>query len=255
LGAIMRVIPVIDLMHGQVVRGVAGKRSEYRPIESRIAADSHPATVAQAFVERFGFETVYVADLDAIEGGPRNFAAWQAIGDVGLKLWLDVGISNSAAVADIVNLSTGLGRSARLVVGLETLESEEALIAMRDLSPQPPVFSLDLKDGRPLVRIAEWLELSPLEIALCVHTAGMADLIVLDLADVGGGGGTRTLGLCRQIRKDVPFRQLIAGGGVRGIDDLMALADAGCDAALVASALHDGRLNKMEIDKVESRLR
>jgi len=37
-------------------------------------------------------------------------------------------------------------------------------------------------------------------------------------------------------------RSLIAGGGVRGLADLTALARAGCNAALVASALHDGKL-------------
>ena len=33
----MEVIPVIDLLGGQVVRGVAGRRDEYRPIVSQIA--------------------------------------------------------------------------------------------------------------------------------------------------------------------------------------------------------------------------
>jgi uncharacterized protein related to proFAR isomerase len=44
---------------------------------------------------------------------------------------------------------------------------------------------------------------------------------------------------------------LIAGGGVRGLDDLKALADAGCDAALVASALHDGRLSREDIERAK----
>jgi phosphoribosylformimino-5-aminoimidazole carboxamide ribotide isomerase len=40
-----------------------------------------------------------------------------------------------------------------------------------------------------------------------------------------------------------PFLEIISGGGVRGPRDLQALAAAGADAALVASALHDGRLS------------
>jgi hypothetical protein len=36
--------------------------------------------------------------------------------------------------------------------------------------------------------------------------------------------------------------QIVAGGGVRSAADLRSLSAAGCDAALVASALHDGRL-------------
>ena len=82
----MRVIPVIDLMGGQVVRGVAGRRSEYRPVESRIAGDARPATVARAFVDEFGFEAAYVADLDAIVHGRYSSGiAWREIAGVGLE--------------------------------------------------------------------------------------------------------------------------------------------------------------------------
>src|SRR6187431_505841 len=93
----MRVIPVIDLMYGQVVRGVAGRRSEYRPIQSQIAADARPATVARAFVERFGFETVYVADLDAIGGGAPDLISLEMIARAGLNLWVDAGVGKPFA--------------------------------------------------------------------------------------------------------------------------------------------------------------
>jgi phosphoribosylformimino-5-aminoimidazole carboxamide ribotide isomerase len=69
---------------------------------------------------------------------------------------------------------------------------------------------------------------------------------------VGVGGGTRTLDLCRQIQEEFPRVELTAGGGVRGLDDLKVLAAAGCDAALVASALHDGRLTAEDVRQAES---
>jgi phosphoribosylformimino-5-aminoimidazole carboxamide ribotide isomerase len=65
---------------------------------------------------------------------------------------------------------------------------------------------------------------------------------VLDLAGVGMDAGVAALALCRQLRQKHPQLELISGGGVRGREDLHALAEAGCNAALVASALHDGRL-------------
>ena len=49
------VIPVIDLKDGVVVRGVAGRRDEYRPIESRFASDPRPATVAQGLARTILF--------------------------------------------------------------------------------------------------------------------------------------------------------------------------------------------------------
>jgi phosphoribosylformimino-5-aminoimidazole carboxamide ribotide isomerase len=67
-------------------------------------------------------------------------------------------------------------------------------------------------------------------------------LIVLDVAAVGIGEGVPTLDVCRAVRSMAPHAMVVSGGGVRGPDDLAALEDAGCDAALVASALHDGAI-------------
>jgi phosphoribosylformimino-5-aminoimidazole carboxamide ribotide isomerase len=246
----MRVIPVIDLMGGQVVRGIAGRRDEYRPVVSQIAADARPATVARALVERFGFDTVYVADLDAIVQGRPDVRAWSEIAGAGLRLWLDAGIGNASYAWRIVDQIVLAEIEVRLVVGLESLESEKDFFSIGEMHGfVPPIFSLDLHGGQPLVRNPAWKELTPLEIAMAAKSMEARDLIVLDLADVGVGGGTRTLNLCRQIAAVSRTQTLIAGGGVRGVGDLQALAEAGCKGALVASALHDRRLSRDDIDR------
>jgi phosphoribosylformimino-5-aminoimidazole carboxamide ribotide isomerase len=244
----MLVIPVIDLMGGLVVRGVAGRRNEYRPIKSRIANDAQPATVAHAFAEQFGFDIAYVADLDAITNGRPNVAAWKEIAAVGLKLWLDAGVGNSEVARKLTDQIDAANIDVRLVIGLESLESQDELASIVEAcGHQWPIFSLDMKNGQPLVRNPPWRDSSPLILARMAMAAGIQDLIVLDLADVGTSGGARTLDLCREIRGLPAIGNLIAGGGVRGLEDLRAIATAGCDAALVASALHDGRLTSEDL--------
>jgi HisA/HisF family protein len=246
----MRIIPVIDLLHGQVVRGVGGKRSEYRAIESQIALDTRPATVAQAFVKQFGFQTAYVADLDAITAGRHSTDGWKQIAAAGLKIWLDAGINNSLAARKIIAAGKELNFDFELVIGLESLESPSELIDIQQLCRGRAIFSLDMGGGQPLTEIDTWKSLAPIEIAAHAISRGTNRLIILDLADVGESGGTRTLQLCRDLRKDHPHIELIAGGGVRGLDDLKNLADAGCNSALVASALHDGRLKPDELERI-----
>lgn len=247
----MRVIPVIDLLDGQVVRGIAGRRKEYRPIQSRLASDSQPATIAREFREQFGFDTVYVADLDAITGGDRrrNIPALEAISDAGLKLWLDAGTGDHRSVGEVLETAVCRAVLADIVVGLETLKRPNNWHLIAEIKEyRSAIFSLDLKAGVPVTQIAEWQHFTAMDIAQVMHAAGVDDMIVLDLADVGSGAGTRTIDLCRQLRQSLPGIRLTAGGGVRGRDDLAALADAGCDAALVASALHDGRLTASDIE-------
>src|SRR5439155_8020688 len=64
----LELIPVVDLLHGQVVRGVRGERAAYRPIESALCRSSDPATVARILCDHCAARRLYVADLDALTG-------------------------------------------------------------------------------------------------------------------------------------------------------------------------------------------
>ncbi len=72
-------------------------------------------------------------------------------------------------------------------------------------------------------------------------------MIVLDLAQVGMGNGPGTEALCRDLAITFPDVEIVAGGGVRGMEDLQSLKACGVRAVLVASALHDGRLHREQL--------
>ena len=184
-------------------RGIGGRRDEYRPIVSRIAADARPATVARALVERFGFGTVYVADLEAIVHGRLSVTAWQEIAAAGLKLWLDAAAATPDSIDRIENALAQIAVDAELILGLESVTNVSQLTTVGERSGlRPTVFSLDLKSGRPLIReTCELHGFTPLGIVSVARHSGIDRVIVLDLADVGSGNGTRTLDLCREIRR------------------------------------------------------
>jgi phosphoribosylformimino-5-aminoimidazole carboxamide ribotide isomerase len=238
----VQVLPVLDLLGGQVVRGIAGRREEYRPIVSRLCADARPASVARALVEQFRFAEAYVADLDAIAGRDPDWASYEAIADCGLRLWVDAGLTGVERARAFVR-PEAVRFIARVIVGLESLARREALAELLTLiGRERLVFSLDLRHGRPITRVSEWRDRDPVEIARDVFDFGVRSMVVLDLARVGVGAGVGTEALARSLRTMQPAVELIGGGGVRGADDLRSLAAAGYDAALVASALHDGRV-------------
>jgi phosphoribosylformimino-5-aminoimidazole carboxamide ribotide isomerase len=76
--------------------------------------------------------------------------------------------------------------------------------------------------------------------------AGLREAIVLDLARVGSGAGP-DVALVAELRAAFPALELLAGGGVRTIDDLRALDGAGAAGALVATALHSGVIGPREL--------
>jgi phosphoribosylformimino-5-aminoimidazole carboxamide ribotide isomerase len=242
----MRIIPVIDLKGGVVVHAVAGERQRYKPIRSRLVGSSDPFAVAEAF-RVCGFGELYVADLDAIGGGLIDMVSLQRLGDAGLQISLDAGVSCLARARELARLPDQIPTLGSLVLGLESLVDSKLLgQSLGVLGPGRCIFSLDLRNGEPVTTCPTWHRATAWEIADAVIGEGIQRIIVLDLARVGTGQGPTTLELCGELHRTHPNVEIIAGGGVRGSEDLEQMKAAGCSAALVASALHDGRLTLLE---------
>src|SRR5713226_4537808 len=133
----MNVVPVLDLLKGQVVHGVAGQRANYRPIKSHLTPSAKPVDVAAVLHRHFGFTTFYVADLDAIAGAEPAFSTFEALQASGFRLWVDAGVvevTQARALAD-----SGV---ARIIAGLETLAGPEIFAEICRDTRLPTIFSL-----------------------------------------------------------------------------------------------------------------
>jgi len=223
-------LPVLDLKGGIPVRARAGKRHEYAPLGGT-ALDA-----ARAHRARVGHGDVYVADLDAIAGAEPAWDVVAALHGDGFALWLDAGV----ATADRAAALSAAGVE-RIVVGLETVAGPEVLATVIARHGDRVVFSLDLRDGEPILGSATWRG-DARSIADEVISLGVRRLLVLDLARVGVGEGTGTEALLAELHAAHPAVELLAGGGVRGRADLERLAAVGVGRVLVASALRDGTL-------------
>jgi phosphoribosylformimino-5-aminoimidazole carboxamide ribotide isomerase len=208
----VRVVGVIDLKGGTAVHAVRGERERYRPI-------GDPLSVAR----RYGLDELYVADLDAIAGGPLQTAAIASLAGTA-RVMVDAGDSEPQALLDL-----GVDR---VVVGTETLADADTL-------PPDAVLSVDLFAGRVLSRDPRLAGLPALDAV--ARLAGQREVIVLDLARVGTGAGPDVATIA-EIHAAFPELSLLAGGGVRDAEDLRALEDAGAAGALVATALLRGGL-------------
>lgn len=238
----MRILPVIDLKGGVVVRGVGGRRSEYQPVRSLLCDDPSPTAVGRAF-RGLGLNEAYLADLDAIAGATPGWSAYGAVIECGLNLWVDAGLTTADGAWRLAEFRHRGQALSGIVAGLESLTDWDVLAEMLSVvGRERLIFGVDLRDGAPLTANPAWHGVPPEQIAEHAHELGVRRFIVLDLAGVGMGRGVSTAALCRHLRRLDASLEIVSGGGVRNSADLAALADAGCDAALVASALHNGRL-------------
>jgi phosphoribosylformimino-5-aminoimidazole carboxamide ribotide isomerase len=199
--------------------------------------------VARAFRDKLGLDRLYVADLDAILGERPNFDVYAKLAGEGFALLIDAGLRDEQAAGPV--LETG---AEAVVAGLETLAGPAALEGLcGQLGPQRVVFSLDMKEGKSLGDLNAWGSVDPREIATRAVECGMERMIVLDLSQVGVEQGVSTFELCSFVRSKHPAIELTTGGGVRGPEDLAALASAGIDGVLIASALHSGAIGRNEL--------
>ena len=236
---VTRIIPVIDILDGVVVRGVAGDRSNYRPIVSRWTTASDPLSVAQALRPWCTHRVIYLADLDGILHGQPHWDVYARLAAAGFEICVDAGWTSPAGAQRLLEIP-----GTCLIAGLESLPTPQRLAELvQDLPADRVIFSLDLRQGHPIFSAepSGWSE-TPREIVEQVVSLGLQRLIVLDLADVGTSRGGSTFALCQQIRQRFPNLHLIAGGGVRGPSDLARWQEIAVDGVLVASAIHDGRL-------------
>ena len=227
----MRIIPVLDLKGGQVVRAEQGRRDRYQPIVTPLSASSDAVAVAEGLRRLHPFPTLYVADLDAIEGrGPNSEALARLAGMPDApELWVDAGLADAAGLEAALE-TTGLCPA----LGSESQGDTELL---RRFGGHPDlILSLDFfADGfRGPAALLEDPDLWPQR------------LIVMTLAKVGSGAGPDFARL-REIKARAGRRMVIAAGGVRDEADLRELARLGIAAALVATSLHDGTLTPAQI--------
>jgi phosphoribosylformimino-5-aminoimidazole carboxamide ribotide isomerase len=249
----MQVIPVLDLLDAQAVRAVRGERTRYRPIESSLCATSEPLAVARALLTATGARTLYIADLGAIlqQGDHADHVAalLQALNEnpgPEIEIWLDAGYTDFAsmrALFDRIETARHNGNKLRTtlvpVFGTETLRNADALLEAT-AAGFAPVLSLDHRAGRLIADPA----------AAPPDTSWWPSrVIVMTLDHVGSYQGP-DLDTFAAVRAQAGDRALIGAGGIRHAADVSAAAQSGAMAWLVASAIHDGKLDLASVPKL-----
>jgi phosphoribosylformimino-5-aminoimidazole carboxamide ribotide isomerase len=228
----MEVVPVIDLKNGVVVRAYGGDRASYRPIETPLSRTSQAVDVVAGLLALYPFRTLYVADLDAVERRGDHLKIIEQIARrfPHLRLWVDNGAATREAAGTVLKRLA----SASLVIGSES-QADTSLV--RALAGDPrAILSLDFR-GDSFLGPAGFLA----DAALWPER-----LIVMTLARVGSGAGP-DFARFGEIARRAGSRHIYLAGGLRGRDDLAAVAASGAAGILVASALHDGRLNSADL--------
>ena len=227
----MEILPAIDLKQGCAVRLSKGE------MQSAKIYSKDPCELAKKF-EDLGAKWLHLVDLDgAFAGEAVNFKAIERIvKSTRLRVEVGGGIRDEARIKQYLNLGVD-----RFILGSAALKNPDFVRRMAKL--YRIVVGIDAKDG--LVATEGWAELSRVratDLARDYADAGVCAIICTDISRDGMLSGVN-VEFSRSIAKACGI-DTIASGGVKDINDIIALKNAELIAGvIVGKAYYEGTLD------------
>ena len=227
----MEIFPAIDLKQGCAVRLSKGE------MQSAKIYSKDPCELAKKF-EDLGAKWLHLVDLDgAFAGEAVNFKAIERIvKSTRLRVEVGGGIRDEARIKQYLSLGVD-----RFILGSVALKNPDFVKQMAKL--YRIVVGIDAKEG--LVATEGWAELSRVkatDLARDYADAGVCAIICTDISRDGMLSGVN-VEFSRSIAKASGI-DTIASGGVKDINDIIALKNAGLIAGvIVGKAYYEGTLD------------
>ena len=230
-----------------MVHAKHGNRHAYQPIKSILSASSEVFSIVEGLLKLYPFRTIYMADIDAITNSGHHFEQIELLCSMypHITWWVDNGVRNVEA-----HILYTPQANIRAVFGSEHIHTLQDYHAMSYAYKSRHVLSLDKLDNVKLDNVKlDNAELGAAEL----HHTGLHwpdDAICMTLNNVGSKAGPdiarlQALQQLNLARKNPA--NLYAAGGVRNMEDLLALKQLGVAGALVASALHSGEITAQQL--------
>lgn len=228
----MKIFPAIDIKDGNCVRLVKGDYATAHKVAE------NPLDTARSF-EAAGAEWIHMVDLDgAKDAALVNKDIFVNVArETNLKVEVGGGIRTMEAVD--YYLSHGISR---VILGSAAVKNPAFAKAAAAKYGEKIAIGIDARGG--MVAAEGWLDTSDVyfvDLAKEMETIGVQTIIFTDISRDGTLSGPN-LDRLREINSAVSC-DIIASGGVSGINDIIALRDEGLYGAIAGKAIYTGDLD------------
>lgn len=231
----MIIFPAIDIRGGKCVRLTEGR------FDAETVFADNPVDMAMRWVKE-GAEFLHVVDLDgAVAGKPINLDIVTTISrEIDIPVQLGGGIRTLDNIEDV--LAAGVSR---VILGSVAVKDPELVKRACDKFGDKIVVGIDARDG--IAAVEGWGITGGVgaeELADKMARAGVQRIIYTDISRDGTlAGVNKDATVSLAAAAGIP---VIASGGVRGIDDIIALKGAealGIEGVIVGKAIYTGALD------------
>jgi phosphoribosylformimino-5-aminoimidazole carboxamide ribotide isomerase len=239
----IQVIPSIAIRKGKVVKMRKGDPA------SEKSYDENPLDLAKRF-EDHGIEVVHLVDLDGAEkGSPKNYHVLEAMaGHTDLKIDFTGGICTDGDIGKAYEYGADYITASSIAV------TNPALFASWIISygREKMTLGADVTDIQSkMIAFRGWQKKS--DVHLFDHLQYFYDrgLKYVKCTDISRDGVLEgpAFSFYEEVLKKFPELQVLASGGVRGVDDIKKLNDMGIFAVIFGKAYYEGVLNLKDLEQ------
>ena len=233
----MQLIPAIDLMNGKIVRLTHGDPKTAK-VYSQFGGPVETAKKWQAD----GATKLHIIDLDAALGMGNNLSV---IADIAKNTNLPIQVGGGIRSINTVEKVLGLGVSHVILGALAFSDSKAIAAIQKQFGAESVIVALDNRDGKVMVEGWKTATALGMKEALEKFVAlGVKVFLVTSITKDGTLSGP-DLDTLREACQ-YPDVEVIAAGGIGGLNDLVALKRVGVAGAVIGKALYEGRFTLKE---------
>jgi phosphoribosylformimino-5-aminoimidazole carboxamide ribotide isomerase len=237
----VQLIPAIDLMNGKIVRLTHGD-----PKTAKVYSQfGGPVETAKKW-QKDGATKLHIIDLDAALGMGNNLPL---IDDIAESTDLPIQVGGGIRSIDTVEKVLGLGVS-QVILGALAFSNPKAVTTIQKrFGAESVIVALDNRDGK--VMVEGWKTATALSMKEALEkfvALGVKVFLVTSITKDGTLSGP-DLDTLRETCQ-YPSVEVIAAGGIGGLNDLVALKRVGVAGAVIGKALYEGRFTLKEALKM-----
>jgi len=234
----IEIIPAIDILYGKCVRLIQGDYSRQK------IYNENPLEVARQF-EDAGLKRLHLVDLDgAKEGHVRNWNILETIaGKTKLIIDFGGGIGESKDLQIVFDSGAAMATVGSIAVNNESLLRQW----MQAYGSDQFLLGADVRDEK--IAVSGWLIDTEIRIYDFIEKYQAAGIRQVFCTDINRDGVMRgpSLELYNKILAQFPDLHFIASGGIRSMEDIFTLEEAGCKGVIIGKAIYEGMISLKEL--------
>lgn len=230
----IEIIPAIDIIEGKCVRLSKGDYS------SKKVYNENPVEVAVQFQD-YGIKRLHVVDLDGAK--EQHVVNWKVLEQIALKTNLKIDFGGGIKSDSDIDLIFNSGAHMATIGSIAVKNRDLFFKWVNQYGTEKIILGADVNNRN--IAVSGWLEVTELDIVPFLDDyiqKGIKQVLCTDISKDGMLGGS-SVELYREIKEKFLDIQLIASGGVSGIDEINTLNAMKITGVIIGKAIYEGKIN------------